>query len=83
MIGYTNPVLCVLAYLKAVDVPADEASFAKVAALRGDASAEDIANGFVVVSYDDLQRLCEMAEIVIAQVGGVVHCFTPEEWEAR
>ncbi len=78
--GYRNPVLCALAYLKAIDMPADETSFARVAALRGDASAEEIANGFVVVTYDDLQRLCEMAEIVICAVDGVVHCFTPEEW---
>lgn len=81
--GYRNPVLCALAYLKAVDVPADETSFARVAAIRGDAPDDVVANGFVVVSYDDLQRLCEIAEIVICQVDGVVRCYTPDEWKER
>lgn len=78
--GYKNPVLAALAYMKAIDMDVDEPSFIRVAAGVKEATAEQLANGFVVISYDDVQRLCEIGDFIICAVEGIIFAFTPQEW---
>lgn len=80
--GFTNPVRAALAWLRVTGVPLDEAAFENLAERRGDASPEQIADRFIIRGYDDLQRLCEMADMVIFQRSsdGVVTAVAAEDW---
>lgn len=80
--GFANPVLVALAYLRSTGITINEASFDRLAKLRGDAPLGLLEDGFVVRNYDDLQRLCDIAEMVIFVHGGTVFAYSPEEWEA-
>lgn len=82
LIGYTNPVRAACYAIKSLGVPVDEASFDRLAARRGDASPEQIANGFLIRGCDDIQRLCDMADMVIVSADGIVTAFAAEDWVA-
>lgn len=81
MTGYKNAALCALAYVKAIGLPVDETSFARVAGKIGDATDEQIAQGFIVTTYEDLERLCDIGGFLIASKDDLITAFMPEEWE--
>lgn len=77
--GFRNPAKAAAAYIRAMDVPWDESSFDRLAGLRGDASPEDLQDGFIVKNIDDLQRVCQIGEFSIIQIDGQVTALLPEE----
>lgn len=80
--GFRNPVLAAAAYVRGMDVPWDEASFERVASLRGNASPEQLKDGFAIKNIDDLQRVCVIGEFCIIQIDGQVTALVPEELPA-
>jgi len=80
--GHKNAVSATLACLKASSIPVDEPSFQRLAELRGDAAALVIENGFIVVGYEGLQRLCDIGDMIIHWKYGVVTAYGTEEWTA-
>lgn len=86
--GHRNPVRCALEWFTAKGYPSrtldiDTESFERVAALVGDASAEEIANGFLVNSTSDVQRLCDIGNFVIRIQDGKLFAQTAAEWQAE
>lgn len=81
--GYRNPIKALAAGVKACGAKIDTASFDRLAELRGDSRPEEIADGFIIRGYDDLQRLCELGNVVIATdpKSGLVVCHDPAEWQ--
>lgn len=70
--GLRNAAYCAKLALKAMGFTVDEESFDRVASLRGDAPPEALEKGFIVQSYDDIQRLCEIADMAIYQDGDTI-----------
>jgi hypothetical protein len=81
--GYRNPIRALAAGVKACGAKIDTASFDRLAEQRGDSRPEEIADGFIIRGYDDLQRLCELGNVVIATdpTSGLVVCHDPAEWQ--
>lgn len=59
--GFDNPALCLMHCLKAQGAEVDEPSFEAVAAL----CAKEYEGGFVVDSYETMERLCELGGFCI------------------
>lgn len=81
--GYRNAVNAALAWIKAAGVPVDEDTFAHMAELRGDCTEEALAEGFIVRGYAEVQRLCELANMVVLQHEGTIIAMTPEDFTSR
>jgi hypothetical protein len=62
----SNPARAALAFIKATGASEiDAASFDRVAELCGDATPEQLANGFLIDNYGALQRLCDIGDFCI------------------
>lgn len=79
--GHRNPVTAAKFALLSWKVTIDEHSFDQVAELRGDSTPEQLADGFIVRGHDELQRLCELGDFCIADVGGVIKALLPHEMQ--
>lgn len=75
--GHTNPVEAAKLSMQAMGFEIDEASFDILAAKRGEATAEEIGNGFLISGFDDLKRLAEIGNIVIVFEDGIVTAYDP------
>jgi hypothetical protein len=80
--GFLNPVLAAEMWVARNGIPYDMDSFERVAKLRGDAASEVVADGFIVTGYDDLQRLCDIGDFCLANIGGRLTALVPDELHA-
>ena len=75
--GLINPVSVAQQYISRVGAPMDEASFDRVASAVGDIEAE----GFLVETLADVQKLCELGNfVVVVDQDCVIRAYLPGEW---
>jgi hypothetical protein len=81
--GFRNPIKALATGVKALGARIDEDSFDRLAEKRGDSRPEEIADGFLIRGIEDIQRLCELGNVIIATdpKTGLVVCHDPAEWQ--
>lgn len=63
--GFINPAVAAKAFVKAMGVPMDETSFDRVAEQCGNSAPDELAKGFLINTYEDVQRLCDLGQFCI------------------
>lgn len=75
--GFMNPVQAIYEAIRTLGGEPDRESFDRLTKLRENATP---ISGFILRGYEDVQRLCELADIVVVHKDGKVFAYEPAEW---